>query len=213
MRRTASALRPRILITASLTFALGLALYALVRIEPIANADEHITADIHRAAVTNGVVRQAAEAATLLGNPITLTILVISVAVALLRFGQRTLAGWLILVTAGGAVTETALKLVIRRARPGLETAILDAHGTSFPSGHAMNTSIVLGAIALAIARVMHPTLGGSKIPVALAATISVAVASTRILLGVHYLSDVTAGFLLAIVWLTFLHPTLPERD
>lgn len=203
MPPTAKELLRRFLAVAVLTFGLGLALFALVSLDVVATADERATSTIHQFAVRHRPLPQISEALTMVGNPVTLAILVVASTALLIKAHHRRLALWLIGVTAGGALIETGLKHLIRRARPDLENVLLKAHGTSFPSGHAMNTTIALGAIALALSQATGRTPGATKAALTLAAAISILVAASRVFIGVHYLSDVTAGFLLGLFWLT----------
>lgn len=112
---------------------------------------------------------------------------------------------------------ETGLKLTFERARPSVVPHFQDAGGYSFPSGHTMTAVITYGLLAAVL---MSQLRGRARyIPPVLAAIIIVAVGFSRIYLGVHYLTDVLAGTLvagacliLAIAALNLLdRPGLPE--
>jgi len=99
-------------------------------------------------------------------------------------------------VRAAVVVVGAALKVGIARARPRLPDPVAHAHGQSFPSGHA------LGAAALwAAAAVLLTGWLSRRWTVAVAAVVPVVVAGSRVLLGVHFVSDVVAG--LVIGWTT----------
>lgn len=91
---------------------------------------------------------------------------------------------------------ETGLKLTFERARPSVVPHLQDAGGYSFPSGHTMTAVITYGLLAA----VLVGQLRGRRryIPPVVAALIILAVGFSRVYLGVHYLTDVLAGTLVA---------------
>lgn len=108
------------------------------------------------------------------------------------RRGHHRLA-WIL--GAGWALAEAlnaALKLMFERPRPDVFQAIAAPWTPSFPSGHAMRALAVYGAVA-AILCELHPRLARVVIP---AATVLVlAIGLSRVYLGVHWPSDVVAGY------------------
>ena len=85
-------------------------------------------------------------------------------------------------------------------ARPDLAAAVRGAVGYSFPSGHAMTATIILGALGYLAARSAHTWRTKSAAFAALA-TLAVAIGISRLYLGVHWATDVIAGWLLGIAW------------
>lgn len=100
-------------------------------------------------------------------------------------FAATVLSGWLV---------NSAIKAAVGRPRPHLVPYLTDAGGASFPSGHSFNAALVYTAMALAFAALSaRRPLRAALIAGALAG--SAAIAWTRVMLGVHYPSDVMAGW------------------
>jgi membrane-associated phospholipid phosphatase len=122
----------------------------------------------------------------------------IAILVAWLIFrGARRLAVWAATTIVVGGLIGLVTKMVIDRPRPELEAPIAHAPGGSFPSGHAMTAAVGSAVIVLALL----PVLRGAWRVVAWAAAIVVTLASglCRVALGVHYVSDVLAGWVLGV--------------
>ena len=102
----------------------------------------------------------------------------------------------------GGLVLNVLMKHAFRRARPVLDEPLLTLETFSFPSGHVAGTTLLYG---LALVFVFQRTRSAPpRVLAALGVGLAIAlVAFTRLYLGVHFLSDVVAGFLEAVVWLT----------
>lgn len=108
------------------------------------------------------------------------------------RHGLRTRAQWAFVTLMVAWGLQLAAKGIVQRARPVVEDAVAHAPGYSFPSGHAANTA----AAGVVLTTLVWPLLrrrGRVVVP----ALVTVAVLGTaldRVLLGVHYPSDVVAG-------------------
>lgn len=94
-----------------------------------------------------------------------------------------------------------ALKSLYARARPAAASAIAAATGYSFPSGHAMGSFIVFGSIAYIVMRQPYRWKWKSAW-LALLVTLILLVGLSRIYLGVHWASDIAAGYSAGAVWL-----------
>lgn len=127
--------------------------------------------------------------------------LAVAMAVILLT-GRRRFrwAAYLGITAAGGVLLNQLLKLHFARQRPDLMEAILGADGYSFPSGHAMGGTIVLGALGYLAAR-SAPTWRVKSAVLAALATVDLAIGISRLYLGVHWTSDVLAGFAAGLLW------------
>jgi membrane-associated phospholipid phosphatase len=138
-------------------------------------------------------------AVSFLGSPRVALVLAIAISVWLYRRGMVVDAVLLPLVLGGAELLNWILKLAFHRERPEVAFVHLDSY--SFPSGHAMNSTAVYGALMyLALSRF------GSTVRLGLAAAMATFVALvcfSRLYLGVHYLSDVLAGFAAGIFWLS----------
>jgi undecaprenyl-diphosphatase len=114
------------------------------------------------------------------------------------------------LTIAIGSLIVEVTKRLTERMRPDFLEPIIQAVGYSFPSGHTTNATVAYGVLGVLVARLRWPTAIRVGIEVVLAVII-LAVGLSRIWLGVHYPTDVVAGWLLggAIV-LTYAALTLP---
>jgi membrane-associated phospholipid phosphatase len=126
---------------------------------------------------------------------------VAALAVAWLLFRrQLRLALWVTTAIVGAGVLDFTLKLVVHRARPVLPEAVASAPGYSFPSGHALASIVKLGVALLLVLPLLH----GRRRVVAWAVAVGcvLLVGFARVALGVHFVSDVLAGWLIGLGWL-----------
>ena len=139
-------------------------------------------------------------ALTIIGTPVGLGV-IIAVIVALLVMRKRwRWASYLIFTSAAGGLLNLQLKAFFARARPDLAQALRETSGYSFPSGHAMGSTIVFGALSYLAFRIL-PRWRWRAAAVALSVSMIVAIASSRIYLGVHWISDIAAGIAAGIIW------------
>lgn len=102
----------------------------------------------------------------------------------------------------GGVLLVQALKAVFRRARPSDIEVLSSAHGYSFPSGHAMGAMLLFGSLAYVVYFSIEHHRRLRILAVILCILLIVTIGASRIYLGVHYLSDVVAGFAAGLCWL-----------
>lgn len=112
----------------------------------------------------------------------------------------RALIGWTVALT-GGAILNALLKSLFTRPRPTFEDPVATASGFSFPSGHAMSSWIAAGMLLYFLASVIRDDRRRLLV-IAIALVGCVLIGFSRLVLGVHYLSDVIAGFAAGTLWL-----------
>jgi membrane-associated phospholipid phosphatase len=142
------------------------------------------------------------------GNGGFLAIVVLFAAVLLWRRGFVTDALFVVFAFAGAEVITFGMKQGFRRERPFYEDPLATASSFSFPSGHALVSLAVYGAIALVIARRVRSRRVAAAV-LAVAAVWVLAIGFSRLYLGVHFLSDVVAGLAAGAAWLALLYLAL----
>ncbi|MEC4986196.1 MAG: phosphatase PAP2 family protein [Oscillatoria sp. PMC 1068.18] len=136
---------------------------------------------------------------TYLGQPTFLVILCSILGLLLLFKGKRSEATTLAIAAFGAAGLNLLLKNFFSRDRPQLWERIVDVNFYSFPSGHAMISMVIYGAIAYLLA-INFPKW---RVAIVSAAVILIlAIGFTRLYLGVHWPTDIIAGYAAGIVWL-----------
>jgi membrane-associated phospholipid phosphatase len=136
---------------------------------------------------------------THLGDRDTLMVLAAVVAVALLLWKRWVLAAAWVAATAGGGLLNLLLKGIFERPRPLHEHGLVTETSFSFPSGHASGSMLIYSLLGYLIVR--H-TPKGWHIPVAIVmSAVIIFVGSSRVMLQVHYFSDVLAGYASAAAW------------
>jgi undecaprenyl-diphosphatase len=155
---------------------------------------------LHGRVVHHPLVIDVLKAVSFLGGPIWFWFLVPAVAVFWAVRRRLRLALFVLVTTVVGGAIDTAVKMSVHRARPALADPIATAHGKSFPSGHTMTSTYAYGAILLTMLPLVPRRWHVPSIAAYLAWV--AAVATSRLGLGVHYLSDVVGGFVLGLAWL-----------
>jgi undecaprenyl-diphosphatase len=114
----------------------------------------------------------------------------------------------LLVATVGGILLNNLLKIGFGRPRPQVFDWGTQAVSLSFPSGHAMSSAVVYGAVAYLAARLQNRRWHRAVTMLA-AALIIVLISISRLYLGVHYPSDVAAGVIIGLAWAGFCMATL----
>jgi len=144
--------------------------------------------------------QEAMRDVTALGSTVVLTLTVIAVWGFLALAGQWRTAWFAALAAVGGSLLSQTLKWGFSRARPDEVYHATVVMGYSFPSGHAMMSTVVFLTLAALVARLLPSTrLRLYAVGVALVASGLVGV--SRVYLGVHWASDVAAGWAAGTAW------------
>ena len=155
--------------------------------------DGRIERAVHSFVLHHRWIGDLARALTHLGDPLVVTLLTVVLAVLLWFRGHRWDAVFVAATRLLALFVGSGLKVLVRRPRPVLSHPLAHAHGYAFPSGHALGSAALWASVAfLASARGLSRGRA-----VALAVVVPLLVAATRVLLGVHYVTDVLAGLVL----------------
>lgn len=135
-----------------------------------------------------------------LGKPIFFYLLVGTICVVLLRRSRWRLVVFLATTSLGGGLVDTVVKEAVDRPRPSLAEPVASASGQSFPSGHAMTSTVIYGALLVVLLPAVARRWRGWALVVTV--TLVAAIGLSRLALGVHYISDVLGGHILGGAWL-----------
>lgn len=136
---------------------------------------------------------------TFLGQPSVLVILSLSLGIWLLFQRRRSEATTLAIAALGAAGLNYLLKELFARDRPALWDRVVDVRYYSFPSGHAMVSVVMYGLIGYLLAKTFPRWRGLIFI---LTVLLVVAIGFSRLYLGVHWPTDIAAGYAAGLVWL-----------
>ena len=199
-RRTRRTLAPLAIVTAAaFLFAL---LLILVRLQwaPLESVDHHAAAGLNSLVAGHRRWSASIKAVTWLGSSGVLWTLTGTAVVVLAIRRRWRLAIYLLVAGAGVLTLDPVLKALVGRLRPVVAHPVAYGTGDSFPSGHALGSIVCYGALFL----VFLPATRGKwrRVFTVVIATLIVAIGVSRLLLGVHYLSDVLGAWALGITWL-----------
>jgi len=140
-------------------------------------------------------------AMSIIGGPVVVGVITGIVAIVLLIQRRWAWVMYLLFTALGAALLNMELKRYFARARPAVTEMLRQARGYSFPSGHAMGSTVVFGALAYLAFRAAR-SWSAAAAALALALTLVISVAVSRVYLGVHWISDVVGGMAAGFVWL-----------
>lgn len=198
--RTRAGLGPLVGVsTAAFVFAV---LLVLVRAQwaPLESLDRGVATGLNDAVSGDSLIVKALKVITWLGSDGVLwTVVLAGTVVAAVRRRWR-LAIYLIVTGAGALVLDPVLKALVGRVRPVVPHPVSHGGGNSFPSGHALGSIVCYGALLLVFLPVIAPRFRtAAKVAVAV---LVAAIGISRIMLGVHYLSDVIGAWGIGVAWL-----------
>lgn len=165
---------------------------------PLADLDRSAAGGLHARLAGSDLIMSVLRGVSDTGGRTTLILVLLIGAAYLLIRRQPGLAGYLVLTAGGAFVLDLAVKLLVERVRPALEAS---TPGAGFPSGHALDSLVGYGALLLVFLPALPRRWRSTSF--AVVALLLVLVGLSRIALGVHYLTDVLAGWALGIGWLT----------
>jgi undecaprenyl-diphosphatase len=136
---------------------------------------------------------------SILGGTEAMIVVALAVAIAeYFRTRRRVVFAFMAIAIVGQVVLANGIKYIVNRPRPNIDR-LTGFSGPSFPSGHAATAAITFAAAAFLLGRGRSNRVKAAC--AGLAAAIAVAVATTRVLLGVHWFTDVLAGLALGWGW------------
>lgn len=150
----------------------------------------------------NGTLTEIMVNASRFGSTPSLIVIALAVAAWLAWRGRRAEALLIVLGSAGGLLLAPLLKLVFERPRPPLADRVVLIDSWSFPSGHSLNSMVVIGLLTVLAVRERR---GRARrvLLAALGTFLVLVVGFSRVYLGVHWPSDVLAGWTIGVLWLT----------
>jgi undecaprenyl-diphosphatase len=177
-----------------------LALLVLGKWGPLAQLDARVADDLNSYARVRPHLVDALRILANVFDPWVFRAAVLVVSVWLWRRDARRLATWAMSTMVIGGLLGALLKVVVSRARPAFEQPVAHASGYSFPSGHALNSFLCTGVLVLVFLPVL--SRAGRWLAYILGASIVLLTGFDRVALGVHYVSDVLAGWIVALACL-----------
>jgi undecaprenyl-diphosphatase len=143
---------------------------------------------------------EAALDVTALGGTTVLGLVIAALTGLALVLRKPHMALLLLAAGGGGMLVNSGLKLLFDRERPTVVPQLDAVHTLSFPSGHAMVSAAVYLSLAVLAARLVRPRAAKVYI-MTVAVALALAIGVTRVYLGVHYPTDVLAGWLAGGLW------------
>lgn len=143
---------------------------------------------------------QAVLDVTALGGFAVLTLMVIAACAYLLALGKRGSALLLAGAVVSGSFASEALKALYDRPRPDLVAHLAETQSASFPSGHAMLAAVAYLTLGALLAR-MHASRRIKALLLSVGIALTVLIGASRVYLGVHWPTDVLAGWSLGAAW------------
>lgn len=177
---------------------------------PLRRLDVTVTETLHGYAVAHPLWVRVMRVCTDLFAPWPLRAAALFLVLWLVSRGARRLAVWVLTTMVVGGLLGPLLKLLVGRDRPVLPDPVAEAPGLAFPSGHALNAMLAAGVLVVVfLPRPPTSTRTGQPVtragPLTQAAIwlaallLALVTGFSRIALGVHWSSDVLAGWLLGL--------------
>ena len=196
-------LRPRLALAALAAFLVAVPVTVLALAvrngwEPVRDFDLDVAETLHGTVGDRAWLIDTLQGLDVALHPWVFRAAVLVLVIALLLRGAYRLAWWAAITMTTGSVLGLVLKLVVARSRPSFDLPLATAPGYSFPSGHALNSTVGVLVLLLAVL----PALPSVRYRAAAWVAGLMVIGLTgfdRIGLGVHYVSDVVAAWLVGI--------------
>lgn len=166
---------------------------------PLHGLDAGVTNGLHGFALAHPVWVTAMAGWSYAFDPNVWRLGALVLVVWLFRRGAAPVAWWVIITMTLGGVLGALLKLLVGRDRPDLLEPVARATGFSFPSGHALNSALGAGVILLVLLPFTVDRPGRRVALWAVVVAVPLVTGVCRVGLGVHWTSDVLAGWLLGV--------------
>jgi undecaprenyl-diphosphatase len=169
------------------------------RWRPLLGVDDGARDGLHRYALHHHGLVTAAKTLSTIGSAPVYAAVFAAVAGWLVWRRLPRLAVFVVVTPLGSSLLNALVKLAVDRSRPVLPDPVAHANGMSFPSGHAQSATVAAAVLLL----VFLPALRGAWRPLAVVVAVAfvAAIGFARVVLGVHYVSDVLAGYALGAAW------------
>lgn len=180
--------------------ALLLALAVQLAAEPLLRVDERVAGSLNTVVAPRSWLVTTLEVLTAAGAAATAWVVLATLTAVLLVRRRHRLAVYVAVTGLGTAVLSPLVKQLVDRLRPMVDTPVSTAGGPSFPSGHTLAATVWVGVVLLVLLPAVPPRR--RRLAVTIGVALVVVVGLTRIALGVHFVSDVLAGWLIGTGWL-----------
>jgi undecaprenyl-diphosphatase len=179
------------------------------RWRPLLSVDDGARDDLHAYALRHDDFVAAMKALSTVGSTRVYLVVFGLIVLRLAWRGRRRTAVFVAVTLLGSALLNRLVKEAVDRARPVLPDPVAHANGLSFPSGHAQSAVVAFGLLLLLVL----PHLRGPwrVVAIVLAAAMVLGIGFSRVALGVHYVSDVVAGYVLGAAWLAAMTAAFNE--
>jgi undecaprenyl-diphosphatase len=193
-------LAPLIWVTASAFVFTVLLVLVRTKWSPLATVDGGVADSLNRLVAHDSALVAVIKWVTWLGSGGVLATIIVAAAVIFAVRRRYRLALYVVVAGAGSLILDPVLKSLVGRLRPVVAHPVAYGTGNSFPSGHSLGSFVCYGALLLAFL----PAIDARRQTFAKIAvgTLIAAIGVSRLLLGVHYLTDVLGAWALGTAWL-----------
>lgn len=170
--------------------------------ESLQSFDRGVADGLHAYVVDRPRLASALGVVSEVTHPVVMRVVSVVIGVWLWRAGRRRQAGWFLTAMIVASVLSPLLKEVIRRARPSFPDPVALAPGYSFPSGHALQSMLFAASVVVLTWTLIRARPGLRAAVLTGAVGLVLLTGFDRVALGVHYTSDVVAGWVVALATL-----------